>query len=145
MLYEVNAPLTRSLFRLSVCLSVCHARELCADFSRIYLYRGPNSVSKIDCKIFANVIYYRPTQERVSRIEMLHQAMAICQKTFHAVERKVMNMKLVLWSLMGWLLHLVQRGGYWAVPARPFPSSLYQMYNSPQSIQGQCANHCITV
>jgi len=30
------------------------------------------------------------------------------------------NMKLVHWSLMGGLLHLVQRGGDWAGPPRPF-------------------------
>ena len=34
------------------------------------------------------------------------------------------NMKLVHWPLIGWLLHLVQRGGDCA---RPQPSSLYQM------------------
>jgi len=32
------------------------------------------------------------------------------------------NIKLVHWPLMGWLLHLVQRGGDWAGP-----SSVYQM------------------
>jgi len=37
------------------------------------------------------------------------------------------NMKLVPWPLMGGVLHLVQRGGDWAGPSRPCPSSLYQM------------------
>jgi len=47
------------------------------------------------------------------------------------------NMKLVHWPLMGWLLHLVQRGGDWAglQPAQTPPRST--KCNSPP-INGQC-------
>ena len=55
------------------------------------------------------------------------------------------NMKLhVHWPLLGGLLHLVQRGGDWAVP-RPAQAPLRRTKcNSPPS-NGQCTNHHIAV
>jgi len=52
--------------------------------------------------------------------------------------------KLVHWLLMGGLLHLVERGGYWAGsgPAQSPPRCIN--CNSPP-INGQCTNHCIAV
>ena len=48
------------------------------------------------------------------------------------------NTKLLHWSLMGVLLHLVQRG-----PAQSPPCCT--KCNSPWSINGQCTNHCIAI
>ena len=54
------------------------------------------------------------------------------------------NTKLVHWPLMGWLSHLVQRGGAWAGcgPAQSPPRCT--KYDSPP-INGQCTNHCIAI
>ena len=50
------------------------------------------------------------------------------------------NMKLAHWSLMGGLLHLVQRGGEGAQPAQAPPRCT--KYNSAP-INGQCTNNDI--
>jgi len=54
------------------------------------------------------------------------------------------NMKLVYWPLMGGLLHLVQRGGYWAGPQPAYAPPRYTKCNSPP-INSQCTNHRIAV
>jgi len=54
------------------------------------------------------------------------------------------NMKLVHWSLMGGLLHLVQRGGDWAGPQPAQAPPRSTNCNSPP-IDGQCTNHRIAV
>ena len=54
------------------------------------------------------------------------------------------NMKLVHWSLMGGLLHLVQRGGDWAGPQPAQAPPRRTKCNSPP-INGQCTNHRIAV
>jgi len=46
-------------------------------------------------------------------------------------------MKLVHWPLMGWLLHLVQRGGDWAGPQPALAPPHCTKCNSPP-INGQC-------
>jgi len=52
------------------------------------------------------------------------------------------NMKLVQWSLMGGLLHFVQRGGDWAGPqSAQTPRRCTKCNSSP--INGQCTNHRI--
>jgi len=43
------------------------------------------------------------------------------------------NMKLVYWPLMGGLLHLVQRGGYWAGPQPAYAPPRYTKCNSHPS------------
>jgi len=53
-------------------------------------------------------------------------------------------MKLVHWPLMEGLLHLVQRRGDWAGAQPPRPLLAVPNVYSP-SINGQCANHRITV
>ena len=53
------------------------------------------------------------------------------------------NMKFVHSSLMGGLLHLVQRGGAW-VGLQPAQSPSCTKCNSPP-INDLCANHCIAV
>jgi len=50
------------------------------------------------------------------------------------------NMKLVLWPLMGGLLHFVQRRADWA---RPQPAQAPPRCTKP--INGQCTNHHIAV
>jgi len=54
------------------------------------------------------------------------------------------NMKLLLWPLMGGLLHLVQQGGDWAglQPTQALPTCT-KCNSLP--ISGQCTNHCVTV
>ena len=54
------------------------------------------------------------------------------------------NMKLVHWPLMGGLLHLAQRGGYWSGPQPAQAPPRCAKCNSPP-INGQCTNHCIAV
>ena len=54
------------------------------------------------------------------------------------------NMKLVHWSLMGGLSHLVQRGGDWA-GAQPAQAPLCCTKRNSPPINGQCTNHCIMV
>jgi len=54
------------------------------------------------------------------------------------------NMKLVHWSLMGGLLHLVQRGGDWAGPEPAQALPRCTKCNSPP-INGQRTNHRIAV
>jgi len=54
------------------------------------------------------------------------------------------NMKLLHWSLMGGLLHLVQRGRDWAGPQPAQAPSRCIKCNSPP-INGQCTNHRIAV
>jgi len=53
-------------------------------------------------------------------------------------------MKLVHWSLMGRLLHLVQRGGEMAGPQ---PAQAFLCYTKCDSapINGQCTNHRMAV
>jgi len=54
------------------------------------------------------------------------------------------NTKLVLWPMMGGLLHLVQRGGPWVGcgPTQAHPRCT--KCNSPP-INSQCTNHCIAI
>jgi len=52
---------------------------------------------------------------------------------------KMSNTKLVHWSLMDGLLHLVQRGGAWAGPQPAQAPPRCTKCNSP-SINGQCTN-----
>ena len=54
------------------------------------------------------------------------------------------NMKLVHWSLMGGLLHLVQRGGDWA-GQQPAQAPPRRTKCSSPPINGQCTNHRIAV
>jgi len=52
-------------------------------------------------------------------------------------------MKLVHWSLMGGLLHLVQRGGDWAGPQPTQAPPRCTIVTAHAPINGQCTNHCI--
>ena len=54
------------------------------------------------------------------------------------------NMRLVHWTLMGGLLHLVQRGGDWAGLQPNQAPPRCTKYNSPP-INGQCTNHRIAI
>jgi len=53
-------------------------------------------------------------------------------------------MKLVHWTLMGGLLHLVQQEGDWVWPQPTQAFSHCTKYNSP-SISDECTNHCTAV
>jgi len=59
-------------------------------------------------------------------------------------DRRLNNMKLVHWPLMGRLLHLVQRGGDWAGPQPAQVLPRCTKCNS-QPINGQCTNQRIAV
>ena len=54
------------------------------------------------------------------------------------------NMKLVHWTLMCGLLHLVQRGGDWEGPQPAQAPPRCTKCNNPP-INGQCTNHRIAV
>jgi len=54
------------------------------------------------------------------------------------------GVELVHWPLIGWLLHLVQRGGDWAGPQRAQAPPRCTKCNSPP-INGKSTNHRIAV
>jgi len=54
------------------------------------------------------------------------------------------NLKLVHWPFMGGLLHLVQRGGFWAGLQPAYAPPRCTKCNS-LPISGQCTNHHVAV
>jgi len=53
-------------------------------------------------------------------------------------------MNSVHWPLMGGLLHLVQRGAYWAGP-QPAQALLFCTKCNSPPINGQCTSHPVAV
>jgi len=87
---------------------------------------------------FADCFWLISLEARTAHIADLNLE---CKGNYSA---KSSNMKLVHWTLMDGLLHLVQRGGDWVGPQPAQAPLRCTKCNSPP-INGQCINHRVAV